>query len=187
MSYLSDFEHTKLDARVFPGFVIQTHYVSDPITGQRRVPKEKVWKVERLLGKGGFGEVRLEVHPEENEKRAVKRMWATGSSFKKEYERELKALLEFSKPKYKESAVFVEFLGWFEDAECVYLAMEYVPLGDLEENVQAIGGVVKEAEVRDITIQILEGLRIMHLENFAHRDLKPKVSCIGPDILTRHS
>jgi serine/threonine protein kinase len=136
--------------------------------------------VERLLGKGGFGEVRLEVHQEENEKRAVKRMWATGSSFKRQYERELKALLEFSKPKYKESAVFVEFLGWFEDAECVYLAMEYVPLGDLEENVQAIGGTVKESEVRDITIQILEGLKIMHLEKFAHRDLKPKVSCVCP-------
>ena len=74
----------------------------------------------------------------------------------------------------------VEFLGWFEDAECVYLAMEYVPLGDLEENVQAIGGTVKEAEVRDITIQILEGLKIMHLEKFAHRDLKPKVSCVCP-------
>jgi len=53
--------------------------------------------------------------------------------------------------------------------------MEYIPLGDLEENVQALGGVVKEAEVKDITSQILEGLKIMHLEKFVHRDLKPKV------------
>jgi len=111
MSYLSDFEHHQFEAQVYPDFVVQTHYVSDPITGQRRVPKEKVWKVERLLGKGGFGEVRLEVHQEENEKRAVKRMWATGSSFKRQYERELKALLEFSKPKYKESAVLSSSVG----------------------------------------------------------------------------
>jgi hypothetical protein len=84
-------------------------------------------------------------------------------------------MLEFSKPKYKESAVFVDFFGWFEDSESVYLAMEYIPLGDLEENVQALGGSLKETEVRDITIQVLDGLKIMHLESFAHRDLKPKV------------
>ena len=106
----------------------------------------------------------------------MKRIWATGTEFKSSHERELKALLEFSKPKYKESAVFVEFFGWFEDLECVYLTMEYLPLGDLEDNVLAAGGSIKETEVRDIAVQILEGLKIMHLENFAHRDLKTKVS-----------
>jgi serine/threonine protein kinase len=180
MSYLSDFEHTKLEVTVHLGFVVQTRYISDPITGQRRLPKAKVWKVDRLLGRGGFGEVRLEVCAEENEQRAVKRIWATGSTFKMQYERELKALLEFSKPKYKQSAVFVEFFGWFEDPESVYLVMEYVPLGDLEENVVANGGTIKEGEARDITVQILEGLKIMHLENFVHRDLKPKVSFSRP-------
>lgn len=175
MSYLSDFEHTKLDAQVFPGCVVQKHYISSATSGQRRVPITKVWKIEKLLGKGTFGEVRLEIHAEQNEQRAVKRIWTTGTEFKKSYERELKALLEFSKPKYKESAVFVEFLGWFEDLESVYLAMEYLPLGDLEDNVLAVGGSMKEEEVREIAVQVLEGLRIMHLENFAHRDLKPKV------------
>ncbi|PMD31453.1 kinase-like protein [Hyaloscypha variabilis F] len=182
MSYLSHFEHTKLDAHNFPGFVVQTHYISDPITGQRRVPKTKVWRVERVLGKGSFGEVRLEVCLEENERRAVRRIWATGSAFKTQYERELKALLEFSKPKYKEWAVFVEFFGWFEDLDSVYLAMEYIPLGDLEENALACGGTIKEAEAKEIAVQILEGLKIMHLENFTHRDLKPKniLVCQGP-------
>ncbi|KAG4434684.1 hypothetical protein IFR05_009830 [Cadophora sp. M221] len=180
MSYLSDFEHTKLEAHVFPGMVVQTHYISDPTTGQRRVPQTQIWKVERLLGKGGFGEVRLEAHAEEQ--RAVKRIWATGTTFKVEYKRELKALLEFSKPKYKESAVFVGFLGWFQDTESVYLAMEYVPMGDLEDNVKTQGGMIEEVGVKDIAMQILEGLKIMHLERFVHRDLKPKnvLVCRGP-------
>lgn len=43
--------------------------------------------------------MRLEAYAEEQ--RAVKRIWAAGTTFKVEYERELKALLEFSKPKYK--------------------------------------------------------------------------------------
>lgn len=88
------------------------------------------------------------------------------------------ALLEFSKPKYREAEVFVEFLGWFEDHDTVYLAIEYIPLGDLEHNVPAQARIT-EGEIRDITAQILEGLQIMHLENFVHRDLKPKVGqCI---------
>ncbi|KAH9216174.1 kinase-like domain-containing protein [Leptodontidium sp. 2 PMI_412] len=152
--------------------VVETHSISDASAGKRRVLQTRIWKVERLLGKGGFGEVRLETH--EGGQRAVKRIWATGATFKVEYERELKALLEFSKPKYKESAVFVEFLGWFQDVESVYLAMEYVPLGDLEDNVVKLGGKIGEGEVKEITVQILEGLKIMQLESFVHRDLKPK-------------
>ena len=87
MSYLSDFEHAKLDAHVFPGMIVETQCISDATTGQRKVPQTKIWNVERTLGKGGFGEVRLETH--KNEKRAVKRIWATGSTFKVQYEREL--------------------------------------------------------------------------------------------------
>ena len=168
-----------MEAHVFHGMVVETQYISDTTTGQRRVPQTKIWNVERTLGKGGFGEVRLETH--KSEKRAVKRVWATESTFKVQYERELKALLEFSKPKYKEKAVFVGFLGWFQDPESVYLAMEYVPLGDLEDNVAKIGGKIGEGEVKQIAMQILEGLKIMHLESFVHRDLKPKArlpSCL---------
>lgn len=105
----------------------------------------------------------------------MKRILTVNSEFKTSYKRELEALLEFSKPKYTESAVFIEFLGWFADSECVYPATEYVPLGDLEENVKANGGTIREAEIKDITIQVLEGLELMHQEKFAYRDLKPKV------------
>jgi serine/threonine protein kinase len=67
--------------------------------------------------------------------------------------------------------------------------MEYIPFGDLENNLQEleqsrrtgrltdahIGGVLSKEEVKDITTQILEGVKIMHAEGFAHRDLKPQV------------
>jgi serine/threonine protein kinase len=64
----------------------------------------------------------------------------------------------------------------------MYLAMEYMPLGDLEHNVKQIEKSpahpslsLSEEEVKDISRQILEGLKIMHGEGFAHRDLKPQV------------
>jgi calcium/calmodulin-dependent protein kinase I len=74
--------------------------------------------------------------------------------------------------------VFVDFFGWFKDGSDVFLAMEYVPLGDLEKNVTAHSGRIPEIEARDITEQILLGLEIMHAESFAHRDLKPQVNSV---------
>lgn len=71
--------------------------------------------------------------------------------------------------------MFVDFFGWFRDGYDVFLAMEYIPLGDLETNVKAHSGRIPEIEARDITEQILLGLEIMHAESFAHRDLKPQV------------
>ena len=63
----------------------------------------------------------------------------------------------------------------------MFLAMEYMPLGDLEQNLQEIensptheGPALSEEEVQEISQQILEGLGIMHAEGFAHRDLKPQ-------------
>ena len=79
--------------------------------------------------------------------------------------------------------MFVEFFGWFKDGSDVFLAMEYVPLGDLERNV-AHSGKIPEIEARDITEQILLGLEIMHAESFAHRDLKPQVNSHRDDRLS---
>lgn len=63
----------------------------------------------------------------------------------------------------------------------MFLAMEYMPLGDLEQNIQEIenspvhdGPALSEEAVQEIARQILEGLNIMHAEGFAHRDLKPQ-------------
>jgi serine/threonine protein kinase len=63
----------------------------------------------------------------------------------------------------------------------MYLAMEYMPGGDLEANLLDLesstenGPAIPEEDIKEITSQILEGLKIMHAEGFAHRDLKPKV------------
>lgn len=56
----------------------------------------------------------------------------------------------------------------------MFLAMEFVQLGDLEKNV-ARSGKIPVSEARDIAAQILFGLEIMHTMKFAHRDLKPQV------------
>ena len=81
--------------------------------------------------------------------------------------------------KFKEAACFVEFYGWFTDGPEVFLAMEFVQLGDLEKNVMAHSGKIPESEARDIAAQIISALEIMHAVKFAHRDLKPQVYIPG--------
>ena len=48
--------------------------------------------------------------------------------------------------------------------------MEYFPQGDLEGHMNSV---FPERAVRQISIQILQGLKSMHEEGYAHRDLKP--------------
>jgi len=66
----------------------------------------------------------------------------------------------------------VKFLGWFEDPETLYIAMECLPEGDLTKY---IGSPLQQETVQAISGQILEGLKVMHQKGIAHRDLKPAV------------
>jgi calcium/calmodulin-dependent protein kinase I len=56
--------------------------------------------VERFLGRGGCGEVRLERNKEDGKARAVKKITMTSPRMSNiDCEKELRALLEFSRPK----------------------------------------------------------------------------------------
>jgi hypothetical protein len=96
----SDIEHWYINATVYKDRVEEIHYVTDPARNIRRRPQTRIWQVERLLGRGGFGEVRLEKSKEDGNARAVKRIATTSTTLSNsECEKELKALLEFSKRK----------------------------------------------------------------------------------------
>lgn len=68
----------------------------------------------------------------------------------------------------------MDFYGWFEDPSHLYLAMEFFEHGDLGAYLRQYG-VLAEEKAKIVTLQILEGLEIMHRHNFTHRDLKPQV------------
>jgi len=111
-SYLSDLEHKRIEARVHRDRVTETYFISDIRKGIRRKAEKKTWRVKEVIGRGSFGQVRLEVCEDEQNavrERAVKKitldLTSTGNKRDKDtlrtrqYENELKALLEFSKPK----------------------------------------------------------------------------------------
>ncbi|PWW80729.1 kinase-like protein, partial [Tuber magnatum] len=57
----------------------------------------------------------------------------------------------------------------FEDPDTLYIAMEYLEMGDLRKY---ISEPLPQETVQRITKQLLEGLDAMHRHGIAHRDLK---------------
>lgn len=63
--------------------------------------------------------------------------------------------------------------------------MEYFPLGDLEHHMSIHS--ITELATKDITVDLLKAVKLMHAEGFTHRDIKPQVSThvtidLGPTI-----
>ena len=74
----------------------------------------------------------------------------------------------------------MQLFGWYENANYVYIAMEYISHGDLRNYLEKER---TEHEAKVVTRQMLEGLVVIHQEGFAHRDLKPEVN--GPPFSSR--
>ncbi|CAZ80245.1 unnamed protein product [Tuber melanosporum] len=124
------------------------------------------WDRSGLLGRGTFGTVWLEKESRRGTLRALKEM--RKDVIGQDYNREILALVKLKKyDKY-----FVQFFGWFEDPQCIYLAMEYIALGDLDQCFRK--KTFTEGRAKLLAWQLLQGLAIMHENGFTHRDLKPQ-------------
>ncbi|EDO17146.1 hypothetical protein Kpol_1072p16 [Vanderwaltozyma polyspora DSM 70294] len=88
--------------------------------------------------------------------------------------RELDVLRKLDHPR------IVRLKGFYEDEDSYYLLMEFVSGGDLMDFVAAHGSVGEDAG-REITRQILEAVKYIHLQGISHRDLKPDNILIEQD------
>lgn len=77
------------------------------------------------------------------------------------------------------------FLGWYDNMNDIFIAMEYVPYRTLHDHIQrrAPG----EYQSAPIILQIARALRFMHEANFVHRDLKPLVSVTAFLVTRNHT
>ncbi|CZT08625.1 uncharacterized protein RCO7_11526 [Rhynchosporium graminicola] len=179
MSLLDDLNDYKLETSYQrdPECTIYTSYRADRARGIGKVAVIEKWvRDQKLLGVGTFGSVRLERRESSNARtqtcRAVKQMHKSHMArLKVDHNKEIIALTKFSRSKFSQSQLFVEFFGWFEDDDNVFLAMEYFELGTLDIHMTET---LLEQDARSIALQLLEGLKIMHEEGFTHRDLKPE-------------
>ncbi|KAG0643277.1 kinase-like domain-containing protein, partial [Tuber brumale] len=153
----------KLETKFFHDHVRHTRYLEKAKERNKKVNED--WTNCGELGKGGFGVVNRQIQKDTGCYRAVKTI-DKRLPHKIDYSRELLVMAILA----KRPSLFVEFLGWFEEPETLYIAMEYLGEGDLTKHISTP---LPQQTVRTISKQILEGLEVMHQLGIAHRDLKP--------------
>ncbi|KAL9609551.1 MAG: hypothetical protein Q9167_005682 [Letrouitia subvulpina] len=150
--------------------VIHTSIITDRSRDLRRYRRDEQWNQIRFIGEGTSGEVWLQQQADTGRLRAVKALRKRQLSRQgTDCIQELEALAKFA---IQQEEVIVKFYGWYENDRQIFLAMEYFALGDLADHIATAD--ISEHDTKQISIDILEGLDIMHSKGFTHRDLKPR-------------
>ncbi|TPX75196.1 hypothetical protein CcCBS67573_g03542 [Chytriomyces confervae] len=146
---------------------------------------QHIVRIVSVIGTGSFAHVYLaeslpaasSTLPFESEKRAVKRLFKAGLD-----ERQL--VLQRQEAEVMKSMDphpnVIQLLATVEDADCLYLIMEYCELGlitsntaDLYEAITQQGGFPEDV-VKEVFVQIADAVLHCHNSGWYHRDLKPE-------------
>lgn len=147
------------------------------------------YRVERLLGQGGFGITYLAVHEglgkkvaikelflnlqgvfcsrEEADRRTVRPHFVHFDTFKTRFLNEARTLARFTG-----SRGIVQINDMFEENNTVYFVMDFIEGDSLSQLVQQ-RGTLPEKEAVSYALQVLQALSTVHREGILHRDLKP--------------
>ena len=129
------------------------------------------YKIIRLLGRGGMGEVYLAEHLFLHREVALKIMLsdvAKNSVFAKRFIREAKIANKIESP----NLIGVFDVGIESQSEMLFIAMEYVNGRNVSEIIKE-EGVLDEQTTLNIAYNVVNALEAMEKENVVHRDIKP--------------
>jgi len=136
----------------------------------------KRYRIQRLLGRGGMGDVYLandEVLGEIIALKVISPRWGQDSEIGERFRREASAARKITSP----NVIRIHDLGEAEGG-FLYISMEYFPGNTLSEVLQT-RGVLDEKQTQDIIGQICDGLKVAHMIGIVHRDLKPQNILVG--------
>jgi aurora kinase len=143
----------------------------------KRYDKDQFVPVGGSIGNGSYGQVRKVVHKRTAELFAMKEIPKKKVSDHKMEEylfREVKLQYKMRHPN------ILRLHYYFEDAEMVYLLLEYASGGSLFGHLRKKGR-LPEHEAAPIFIGVAKALNFMHSHSIVHRDLKPEniLMCAG--------
>ncbi|XP_058210416.1 SNF1-related protein kinase catalytic subunit alpha KIN10-like [Rhododendron vialii] len=127
------------------------------------------YKLGKTLGAGAFAKVKLATHIPTEIKVAIKILErrSINDSETEKVRREINNLRLFSHPH------IVRLYEVIETRSRIYLVMEYMNSGDLDDYI-TLSGRLQEDEARHFFQQIISGVECCHLHMVVHRDLKPR-------------
>ncbi|TPX69660.1 hypothetical protein SpCBS45565_g02323 [Spizellomyces sp. 'palustris'] len=141
-------------------------------------PSDRVYILQRELGRGNFSVVRLAVNKTTGEKYAIKiidkRRIVFNVQAEEALKREAKVLKSIDHP------YIVRLHEAFQLGHLSYLVMDFVSGGDLSNYVSG-RDVLREEEVRRLFRQVVEAVQYIHSFGIVHRDLKPENVLVTED------
>ena len=121
------------------------------------------------IGEGKFGLVKLGVHKSTKERVAIK---IIEKASMKDNDAEL-VKTEIDIMKLCHHPNIVRLLDHFENAEYIFIVMEYLNGGSLTNYIKKSKFTLSEKRILEIIYQIALGLKYLHQYGIVHRDLKP--------------
>ena len=147
------------------------------------------YKIERVLGQGGFGNTYVAKNTVFDDYVAIKEFFMQGINGRDENSGSITIGIESNtqqfeeqREKFKKEARrlwklknehIVKVHDLFEENGTAYYVMDYIDGESLAEKIKKTGQPFTEAEVRSILSQILEALKEVHQNEIWHLDLKP--------------
>jgi serine/threonine protein kinase len=138
------------------------------------------YRIERVLGSGGFGHVYLAVDLQTNQQYAIKEYLVAGASGKAQLEHEARVLSHLHHPNLP------AFQAAFDERGRYYVVLGYIEGSDLTDYLRVVrqrNEVVPLARIMTWIISICDAVTFLHRQNPAviHRDIKPDNIRITPN------
>ncbi len=130
------------------------------------------YRVERVLGSGGFGHVYLAVDLQTNQQYALKEYLVTGASGKAQLEHEARVLSQLRHPSLP------AFQAAFDERGRYYVVLGYIEGSDLTDCIRVVrqrNEIVPLERILNWLISICEAVTFLHNQHppIIHRDIKP--------------
>ncbi|HEX6481556.1 MAG TPA: protein kinase [Ktedonobacteraceae bacterium] len=138
------------------------------------------YRIERVLGSGGFGHVYLAVDLQANTQYAIKEYLVTGPSGKAQLEHEEQVLSQLHHPNLP------AFLAAFDERGRYYVVLGYIEGSDLTDYIRVVrqrNEVVPVAQILTWILSIADAVISLHSQQpqIIHRDIKPDNIRITPE------